>query len=233
MKKLCPLVLLMGLAGSSLAQGIIDVVYSGYLPPAAIDLAGNGQNDFSVNWSGVFTGTTDVPRSFSTTSWNLAAMTGGSFSVSAGQVESLAPGTVIDADSGFWSGGNATVTLSAWLDYPLQNEQEYTDVLAPDASGLVALEFLAQDGFTHYGWMRFRQPTAPTDPTDGSLIEFGPQIVEIAWNSAPNQLITAGEVPEPPTWILLGLGSVGNLCSRKWVTRNLVRLIARFPRLIT
>lgn len=211
-KKLHLLVLLMGFTCFAAGQGIIDVVYSGYFPPAAIDVGGSGQNDFAVNWSGVFIGTTDVPQSFATTSWSLSALTGGSFSVSAGQVESLLPGTVIDADSGFWSGGNATEPLSAWLDYPLRNEQEYTGVLATDASGLVGLQFEAQDGFTHYGWMRFRLPSVPTDPTQGSPIEFGPQLAEVAWNTAPDQLITAGEVPEPSTWILLGWGSVWVLC---------------------
>ena len=207
------LVLLMFLACCAAAQGIVDVEYNGYSPPATIDIGGSGHADFAVNWSGVFTGTTDMPQSFGTTSWSLSALAGGSFSVSAGQVESLAPGTVIDADSGFWSGGNWAATLSAWLNYPLRNEQEYTGVLAPDASGLVALEFVGQDGGTHYGWMRFRLPTAPADPSDGNLIEFGPQIAEFAWNTTPDQLITAGEVPEPSTWTLLVMASLGILFS--------------------
>lgn len=58
----------------TLAQGIVHVNYSGYLTPATIDLNGDGQADFSVNWSGVFIGTTYIPQSFSTSSWNLAAL---------------------------------------------------------------------------------------------------------------------------------------------------------------
>jgi PEP-CTERM motif len=198
---------------SAQAQGIIYMnYYPGYLPPTSLDLDGDGQADFSATWSGAFIGTTDIPQSFASTSWSLNALSGGSFNVNVG---GLAAGTVIGASSGFWSADNASATLSILGEHLLLNTEDWTGVLAPDSSGLVAVRFAAQDGFTHYGWIRFRLPTAPAQTTDGTPIEFGPQIAEYAWDTVPNQFIIAGAVPEPSTWALLTIGALFALHRRR------------------
>ena len=205
MKRLVSLWALVLAVGSASAQGIIDVTFPGYLPPTSLDLDGDGHADFSSSWSGVFIGTTDIPQSGATTSWNLNALSGGSFNVNVG---GLAAGTVIGADSGFWSAASASATLSTLSEHLLLNTEDWSGVLAPDSSGLVAVRFAAQDGFTHYGWIRFRAATAPGQITEGMPVEFGPQIAEYAWDTVPNQFILAGQVPEPSTLALFGAGSV-------------------------
>lgn len=205
MKKFLLPLFYFAVAWQAAAQGIIYMDYPGYLPPTSLDLDGDGQADFSVNWSGVFIGTTDIPQSFASTSWSLNALSGGSFNVNVG---GLAAGTVIGASSGFWSADNASATLSTLGEHLLLNTEDWTGVLAPDSSGLVAVRFTAQDGFTHYGWIRFRAATAPAQITDGTPIEFGPQIAEYAWDTVPNQFIIAGAVPEPSTLALLAVGGL-------------------------
>ena len=207
MKKL----FLLGLCGFILtshvaAQGVLYTRFDNYLPPTSLDLDGNGQADFSVNWSGVFVGTADVPQSFSTTYWLLSVLSGGSISLDGGNAGGVADGAVIGSTSSFWSGAGNGATLSAVLQHPLIKQEDWTGVLSPGASGLVGLSFMAQDGFTHYGWIRFRQPNPPPVIENGVFIEFGPQIAEFAWNTTANQSLIAGAVPEPTTWALLGMG---------------------------
>lgn len=185
------------------AQGIIHSTFNYYLPPTSWDIDGDGQMDFSVTWSGAFIGTTDVPQSFASTFWTLTAASGGSFNANIG---TLAAGTIINSTSGFWSENGASATLSSLLIHPLENKQDWTGVLSPDSSGLVAIRFLAADGFFHYGWILFRMAAAPTELIDGTPIEFGPQIVEFAWNTTPDEFIVAGQIPEPSVVTLLAIG---------------------------
>ena len=60
--------------------------------------------------------------------------------------------------------------------------------------GYVGIQFFAADGL-HYGWIR----VLGGFENDGTILDY-------AYNSVPGQTITAGAVPEPSTWALLGVG---------------------------
>ncbi len=62
--------------------------------------------------------------------------------------------------------------------------------------GYVGIQFLAADGL-HYGWIR----VLGGFENDGTILDY-------AYNTVPGQSISAGAVPEPSTWALLGLGSL-------------------------
>ncbi len=194
MEKILLLTALVFAARMSEAEGIFHITFNSNLPPASIDLDGDGQDDFSVSWCGYFIGTMDVPQSFATTHWTLEVLSGGSIGM--GDGGGVAAGTVIDAASGFWGAPGTGDMLASLLEYPRQNRADWTGVLAPVASGLIAVSFTAQDGFTHYGWIRFRHLHEPP-AADGGFFEFGPRIAEFAWNTVPNEAIKAGQISEP------------------------------------
>ena len=62
--------------------------------------------------------------------------------------------------------------------------------------GYVGIQFFAADGL-HYGWIRVLGGYG----NDGTILDY-------AYNTVPGQSITAGAVPEPSTWALLGLGAL-------------------------
>ncbi len=61
--------------------------------------------------------------------------------------------------------------------------------------GYVGIQFFAADGL-HYGWIR----VLGGFENDGTILDY-------AYNTVPGQSISAGAVPEPSTWALLGLGA--------------------------
>ncbi len=63
--------------------------------------------------------------------------------------------------------------------------------------GYVGIQFIATDGL-HYGWIRVRGGYY----NDGTILDY-------AYNTVPGQSISAGAVPEPSIWALIGLGAVG------------------------
>ncbi len=63
-------------------------------------------------------------------------------------------------------------------------------------TGYLGIQFFATDGL-HFGWIRVQGGAE----NDGTILDY-------AYNTVPGQSISAGVVPEPSTWALLGVGSV-------------------------
>jgi hypothetical protein len=75
----------------------------------------------------------------------------------------------------------------------INDQVDYSGWFGPLAStgiGYIGVRFHAADGL-HYGWIRVRMPNP--DPWL-NIIEFGPVLVDCAYESRPNVLIDAGDI---------------------------------------
>ncbi len=106
----------------------------------------------------------------------------------------LAPGTLIGNASVFNTGSPSAAALTtgapAIFGFRFRNE-------GPDLT-------VATDDTVHFGWAR----VTLTAGVPGTLIDY-------AFESTPLTGIQAGVVPEPGTWLLMGLGVAGLLLARQ------------------
>lgn len=111
-----------------------------------------------------------------------------------GAASSLTLGTVIDGSSIFNTGSPSASALSTGapviFGFRFRNE-------GPDLAS-------AADDTVHFGWARVQL----TAGTPGTLIDY-------AFESSPLTGIQAGVVPEPATWLLMGLGVAGLLARQR------------------
>jgi PEP-CTERM motif len=204
------------LAGGS-AQAVI--VYSGpvnlAIPNTTAGLYVNVLNGSSFSGPGTFPvlggpGANYDFNVFGSTAWTLFSPTGtgqslptvpltsrGYVSVSStGAASSLAFGALIDGSSIFNTGSPSAAGLStgtpAIFGFRFRNE-------GPDLAS-------AADDTVHFGWAR----VLLTAGTPGTLIDY-------AFESSPLTGIQAGVVPEPASWLLMGLGVAGLLARKRWL----------------
>ena len=204
-----------GMLATGSAQAVI--VYSGLvnlaIPSTVAGLYVNVLNGTSFSGPGVFP-TLPGPGSnfdfnlFGTASWSFFSPTAsgqsapgvpdtskGYVSASAtGAGLNLAPGTLISGASVFNVGSPSAAALTtgapAIFGFRFRNE-------GPDLN-------VATDDTVHFGWARVRL----TAGVPGTLIDY-------AFESVPLTGIQAGVVPEPGTWMLMGLGVAGLVLAQK------------------
>jgi len=135
--------------------------------------------------------------------------------LAATNVTALTAGQIIDRDAagyGWLPGGllasSKVIFLVSLFSSVSPNEFAYmtSGEFAGLESGYVGFEFY-QDGNPYYGWINV-----------GNINFLNASwIYEYAYSTIPNMPIFAGQVPEPSTWALLGLGGLTFfiLC-RKW-----------------
>lgn len=111
-----------------------------------------------------------------------------------GAALSLVQGTLIDGSSIFNTGSPSAAALSTGapvlFGFRFRNE-------GPDLASTA-------DDTVHYGWARVILSAG----TPGTLVDY-------AFESSPLTGIQAGVVPEPGTWLLMGLGLAGLLAARQ------------------
>lgn len=111
-----------------------------------------------------------------------------------GAALSLAQGTLIDGSSIFNTGSPSAAALStgAPVLFGFRFRNEGIDLAS------------TADDTVHYGWAR----VILTAGVPGTLVDY-------AFESSPLTGIQAGVVPEPGTWLLMGLGLAGLLAARQ------------------
>ena len=157
-------------------------------------LPGPGSN-FDFNVFGTSTWTFFAPGTSGQSAPTVPASSKGYVSVGpTGAAVNLAPGTLIDGSSIFNTGSPSASALttgsSALVGFRFRNE-------GPNLA-------VATDDTVHFGWAR----VTLTAGVPGTLIDY-------AFESTPLTGIQAGVVPEPGTWLLMGLGVAGLLAARQ------------------
>ena len=104
-----------------------------------------------------------------------------------------------NAGDGFYRGSNTPLQYGALIDELLDYGDNGGAVVNQSTGGYWAARFNAGGTNFNYGWVQ-------VDVT-GSGMTFGTAGVE----TTPNVAITAGAVPEPSTYALLGIGAMGLL----------------------
>ncbi len=114
---------------------------------------------------------------------------GGAYAISAtSTVANLAPGSVVDVGRTWGSGTAANVA-----QWNLNSSNNYFGFRFTNESG----------GTLHYGWAQLSIGATLLDRT----------LVQYAYESTPNAAITV--VPEPGTYLMMGLGLAGLLAARR------------------
>jgi opacity protein-like surface antigen len=103
------------------------------------------------------------------------------------------------AGDGYYGGGNAPLQYGALINALMRYDTEGNIIVNESTGGYWAVKFNAGGTNFNYGWVQ-------VDVT-GSGMTFGMAGVE----TTPNIAITAGAVPEPSTYALLGIGAMGLL----------------------
>jgi hypothetical protein len=103
------------------------------------------------------------------------------------------------AGDGYYGGGNAPLQYGALIDALMYYDTGGNSSVNESTGGYWAARFSDGNGNFNYGWVQ-------VDVT-ASGMTFGMAGVE----TTPNVAITAGAVPEPSTYALLGIGAMGLL----------------------
>jgi hypothetical protein len=205
---MCCLALLTAVFPSSL-YGQSSVVYSGFawrwLGGGEIDLDNDGIGDlmFSSDYHPFATTTYFVNSSMST-----------GIATDNGEIQLWSYGVEIGASipSGIWSlsPGSWPVLIQSSTFNGVEQSGPLMDV---GGTGYLAFRWQQQDG-SHYGWARLTvEPVI--DPASGGMVPT-PTCIDWAYESRPEFSIAAGEVPEPSTWALFGMGGFfARFCIRR------------------
>ena len=95
-----------------------------------------------------------------------------------------------------------------WLNGSNFGNTTHAAMLFDNLSGYIGVSLQDTNTLAQYfGWISY---TGTTDVVNGATIGTG-QITGFAFETIPGQPITAGAVPEPSNYLLLGLGAIGML----------------------
>lgn len=126
-----------------------------------------------------------------------------------GYVANLNFGDVIGPSSS-WTTSKTTIGTLAIFEGGTSAENGN---FAGQTNGYIGFDLMS-GGTNYYGWMYVSAPNQSGLAGDAGI--YG-TITEWAYQSLPNTPIFAGEVPEPSTWALLGLGAASMLARRKFL----------------
>jgi hypothetical protein len=177
--------------------------------PDFLDLNSDGVDDFRLSWD---QSNTTIGEFGFYAPFLIKGMNGGSFSF-LGSAVAVPDGSKVGPSSGWWTATDSEerATLGS---FSVDSSRSWTDLLMDEGSHTLAVRFGAEGGGDLYGWIRFRDFVG-----DGST-EWGPQVVDFAYNSVTDQPIFSAivPVPEPGTGALLGIGAAalaGRMSSRR------------------
>jgi hypothetical protein len=187
-------------------QGVVYVTPS----TSPTYLAGVGVNEsFNIDITG--DGTTDFILTSDVDSVSLATTGNNQALIQNGEVAALLYGASIGStDSGnTWSSGQLTLTVVMGSDGPPVFSEGSNFAGLTDA--YIGFDRVV-NGQNYYGWIEL-QTSALDLGIDGAVVAW-------AYETTPNTPISAGEVPEPSTWALLGIGAASILIRRKFLVAH-------------
>lgn len=161
---------------------------------ANIDITGSGTNDFTLT-------------SWANGSASLTANGNNQLLTYDGLLAALSYGALIDStgSGNTWSSGQLTITTVMGSDGPPVFSEGGN--FAGLTTAYIGFDRVV-DGQNYYGWIEVQ---------DSLGVDLGVYGTVVAWaiETTPNTPIFAGEVPEPSTWALFGLGILSFLSLRR------------------
>jgi len=152
----------------------------------SLDLDRNGTGDFNVQW-GAFVCTADVPTSACSSSFDVLAVNTNAVLHRFGEATMLRFGETISSTTSsnrIWDDPDNYSRVAGYYFSPRYGTQGYDGPVINAGVGYLGVRFVAADGL-HFGWIRLRAPSSN---------EFGPVVVDWAYESRPNTAILAGDI---------------------------------------
>lgn len=199
------IVSMFSLIGEIYGQGV--VYFTPTTPPTYIAGGGLGQSsDIDITGSG----TTDfILTSGANGIASLTANGDNQLLASGGLLAALSYGSLIDStgSGNTWSGGQLTLSVVMGLDGPPVFSEGGNFVGLTNA--YIGFDKVV-NGQNYYGWIQVQASLGLDLGVYGTVTDW-------AIETTPNTAIFAGEVPEPSTWALLGIGVASILTRRKFL----------------
>ena len=152
----------------------------------SLDLDEDGTADFNFQWGG-FICTTDIPTSGCSSSFYVLASNTNAMLHRSGEATMLRFGETISSvtsSNRIWEDADNYSRAAGFHFSPRYGTQGYDGPAINAGVGYLGVRFMAADGL-HYGWIRLRAP---------SIAEFGPTVVDWAYESRPNTPLVAGDI---------------------------------------
>jgi len=152
----------------------------------SLDLDRNSSPDFNFQW-GPFICTADVPTSGCSSSFYVLALNTNAMLHRLSEVTMLCYGETISSATSSnttWDDPDNYSRAAGYFFSPRYGTRGYNGPAISSGVGYLGVRFMAADGL-HYGWIRLRAP---------NVAEFGPAVVDWAYEARPNTPIHAGDI---------------------------------------